>query len=276
LRELMKNKPILIMTAAILLLVILALFSSGERRASLAENIVGGVLEPVQEFADSSSRAIVEFVKRLFKQSDLDKQLEQASLQLERYKQSQSSMEELELENERLKALLKFVESNPENSYITAGIIAKSQSVWYDSFTINAGRKDGITENAVVLTSDGLVGRVTEVAARYSKVCSIIDTSSAVSVMVQRTRDNGMVRGLLNTADDNQLELYYLPTGSDLVPGDVIVTNGLGGIFPKGLIIGMVTEVSSGDDADRNAIVKPAVDFSHLEEVLIITGEASE
>lgn len=275
-RNFFKNKPLLIMAGAILLLVILAVASSGGGTVSWVQSTAGGVLKPIQTFADNSSAAIVGFVQRLFKTSDLDKKVEQLELQLEQYKRSQSAMTELEQENERLRALLSYVEANPDDNYIAASVIAKSQSIWYESFTINVGRKDGVKENDPVLTADGLVGRVTEVAASYSKVTSIIDTSSAVSVMVQRTRDNGMIRGTLKITSSNQLELYYLPSGSDLVPGDIIVTNGLGGIFPKGIIVGTVTEVASGDDADRNASVKPAVDFTHLEEVLVIVSGTTE
>lgn len=114
-----------------------------------------------------------------------------------------------------------------------------------------------------VVCADGLVGRIIEVGANWSKVTAIIDASSEVSVMVERTRDIGVVRGAFSTADDNQLELYYLPSGFDLVPGDRIVTSGMSSIFPKSIVVGTVSEVTrrSAEGTQSNAIIEPAVDF---------------
>jgi len=122
------------------------------------------------------------------------------------------------------------------------------------------------------------VGRVSSVTAATCKVTAIIDSTSDVSVMVERTRDYGFARGILNVDKNEKLELYYLPSGYDLVPGDNILTSGIGGIFPKGIAIGTVTEVSrANEDAeDRNAIIQPAVDFLRLEEVMIVNMENQE
>ena len=129
-----------------------------------------------------------------------------------------------------------------------------------------------------MVNSKGLVGRVSSVSANTCKVTSIIDSTSDVSVMVERTRDYGFARGILNVDEKEKLELYYLPSGYDLVPGDNILTSGIGGIFPKGIAIGTVTEVSRAneDTEDRNAIIQPAVDFLRLEEVMIVNMEEQE
>jgi cell shape-determining protein MreC len=96
-------------------------------------------------------------------------------------------------------------------------------------------------------------------------------------VLVERTRDNGFVRGVLASGKDgNMVELYFLPSGSDLIPGDKIITNGLGSEkIPKGLVIGTVSEVmrvSGMGTNEANAIITPAVDFAHIEDVIIIVG----
>lgn len=124
-----------------------------------------------------------------------------------------------------------------------------------------------------VICADGLVGRVTEVGATWSKVTAMIDAETSVPVMVERTRDNCMVRGVLNTVDSEAgMELYYLPRDrTDLVPGDTVITSGIGGIYPKGIKIGSVREVLTSD-GEANAIISPSVDFVHIEEVFIITG----
>jgi len=131
-----------------------------------------------------------------------------------------------------------------------------------------------------VICADGLVGRVTEVGATWSKVTAVLDAETSVPVMVERTRDNCMVRGVLNTVDSEAgMELYYLPRDrTDLVPGDTVITSGIGGIYPKGIKIGSVREVLTSD-GEANAIISPSVDFVHIEEVFIIdrgTGKADD
>ena len=131
-----------------------------------------------------------------------------------------------------------------------------------------------------VVNAYGLVGKVTDVGATWCKVTSIIDGSMNVSVMVERTRDNGIVKGSLAVGSDGyNLELSYLPSGSDLVPGDKIVTSGLGGgSYPKAISVGIVTEVirRTDDSEMRNAIVEPSVDFLHLEEVMVLIEASGE
>ncbi len=273
-RGLFKNKPLLILLVAALLLGVLALATSGNRTATWVENAVGTVTTPVQSFASQASAAITGFFQRIFKTTDADQENAQLKVKLAQYEQIEQRLAEEQQENERLRALLNYAEEQEFSSYVTARVIGMDQGVWFSVFTINAGRKQGIEEDQPVISSSGLVGRVTEVGATWSKVTAIIDTTSAVSVMVERTRDNGMVRGLLSGDGSELLELYYLPAGSDLVPGDIIVTNGVGGIFPKGVVLGTVIEVSrQGTDSQAgNAILQPSVDFQHIEEVMVLTN----
>ena len=151
---------------------------------------------------------------------------------------------------------------------------ARSTGVWFRSFTINAGRNRGIDVDMPVINANGLVGIVSEVGATWSKVTAIIDSDMSIPIMVERTRDGCMLRGVLDTASAVQkMELYYLPSDrTDLIPGDVVLTSGIGGVYPKGIRVGAVSEVMTSSGSGVNAIVTPAVDFLHLEEVMVITG----
>lgn len=261
------------MLTAVLVLLILIFATSGDRTVSWFESAVGSIAQPVQTFASNVSNGVVGFFERVFNVTDADRENEQLKLRLAQLEQSEYEKEELRLENERLKELLNYSEQNKNYEFVTAAVIAKGQGVWFDSFTINAGRTHGIEKDMPVVVSSGLVGRVTDVGATWAKVSTIIDSRSTVSVMVERTRDGAMVQGVLESGSSSTLELYYLPSGSDLVPGDVIVTNGLGGVFPKGIAVGRVSEVTrtlDNNTNERNALVTPAVDFNHLEEVMVI------
>ena len=277
-RGLFKNKPLIIMLVAVLLLGVLAFITSADRSVSWVESTLGSVFQPVQTFAAKASNSIIGFFQRIFKTSDADKELEQLQVRMAQLEQAADENATLKAENERLKKLLNYVETLENYDYVTAVVTGNSQGVWFETFTINAGRNKGIKKDLSVVCADGLVGRIIEVGANWSKVTAIIDASSEVSVMVERTRDIGVVRGAFSTADDNQLELYYLPSGFDLVPGDRIVTSGMSSIFPKSIVGGTVSEVTrrSAEGTQSNAIIEPAVDFGHLEEVLVLIEKTGE
>ena len=277
-RGILKNKPLIIMLIAILLLGILAFVTSADRSVSWIESTLGSVIQPVQSFAAKASNGIISFVQKVFKTSDADKELEQLQVRMAQLEQAADENAKLKAENERLKKLLNYVETLENYEYVTAVLTGNSQGVWFETFTINAGRNKGIEKDMPVVCAEGLVGRVIEVGANWSKVTAIIDPSSEVSVMVERTRDIGVVRGSFSATSDNQLELYFLPSGFDLVPGDKIVTSGMSSIFPKTITVGTVSEVTrrSAEGSQSNAIIEPAVDFGHLEEVLVLVPKAAE
>lgn len=277
-RGILKNKPLIIMLIAILLLGILAFVTSADRSVSWIESTLGSVIQPVQSFAAKASNGIISFVQKVFKTSDADKELEQLQVRMAQLEQAADENAKLKAENERLKKLLNYVETLENYEYVTAVVTGNSQGVWFETFTINAGRNKGIEKDMPVVCAEGLVGRVIEVGANWSKVTAIIDPSSEISVMVERTRDIGVVRGSFSATSDNQLELYFLPSGFDLVPGDKIVTSGMSSIFPKTITVGTVSEVTrrSAEGSQSNAIIEPAVDFGHLEEVLVLVPKAAE
>lgn len=269
---------VILLVAIIVLAILVAVTYSDRARVTFIEDAVNSVVSPIQSFSVKASNSIIDFFERVFSSTDLDKENEQLKVQLAQYKIIENELNTLREENERLKGLLNYTDITENYTYVTATVIGKSQGVWFSEFTVNAGRNDGVAENQAVVNSQGLVGRVSSVSANTCKVTAIIDSTSDVSVMVERTRDYGFARGLLNTDADENLELYYLPSGYDLVPGDNILTSGIGGIFPKGISVGTVTEVSRAneDTEDRNAVIQPSVDFLRLEEVMIVNMEAQE
>lgn len=270
---------IVILAVVAVLSVLIAATYRDRAKVSFIEDAVNSVVKPVQSFSVRASNSIAGFFERVFSSTDLDKENEQLKVRLAQYEIIESELETIREENTRLKELLNYTDITDNYSYITSTVIGKSQGIWFSEFTLNAGRKHGVEENMAVVNSEGLVGRVSSVSATTCKVVAIIDGTSDISVMVERTRDYGFARGILSTNSDETLELYYLPSGYDLVPGDTIVTSGIGGIFPKGIAVGTVTEVSRASDnatEERNAIIEPAVDFLRLEEVMIVKVDEQE
>ena len=259
-----RSKPLLVTLIAVVVLIVLIFVSAGSKSTNWFESTIGSVFAPIHGFAARTSNAITENAR--------------LQSELAHYTQTLLDLDEQRRENDRLRGLLNYSGSLELPEGVTARIIGCSTGVWFRVFTINAGRNRGIDVDMPVICADGLVGIVTEVGATWCKVTAIIDSDMSVPVMVERTRDNCMLRGVLDTTSSVQrMELYYLPSDrTDLVPGDTVMTSGIGGVYPKGVRVGTVTEVMTSSGSGVNAIVTPAVDFLHLEEVMVITGGSGE
>ena len=131
------------------------------------------------------------------------------------------------------------------------------------------GEKDGIKPNMTVISEKGLVGYVISTTNSTAKVQTIIDTASTVSTTLSSSKDNLICKGTLE--ETGVLRASYIPTTAILVPGDKIETSGMGGIYPKGILVGTVKKVMATKNiVDRYAIIEPAVDFNKVDTVLVI------
>lgn len=173
---------------------------------------------------------------------------------------------EIYLENLRLKNLLYFKQKSP-TKLIAARVIGRSPDSWSSSIIIDKGTHNGIKSGMSTITYLGLVGRVIEAQESFSKILLISDPNLSISAMVGRSRQEGLVSGTLGT----HLIMRYLPEEPDIKIGDVIITSGLNYTHPKGLLIGTVIEIGKEfSGLSRYAIIKPAVELSSIEEVLVI------
>lgn len=176
-------------------------------------------------------------------------------------------------ENRRLRTLLNLREQRRDLSDFEAATITEhSTSNWTSYLTLNRGTDHGIEKNDCVITEDGfLVGVVSDVGSNWCKVLSIIDTDTALGAQVFRTDDIGVAEGDFSLMGKSRLRLDYLPAGTQLLNGDLVVTSGLGGYYPSGLVIGTVEEVQTDDSgATAYAVLLPSADFSALSQVFII------
>ena len=175
---------------------------------------------------------------------------------------------ELKQENERLKALLGLKEKSVFRS-VSARIIGRDLSHWSFFVVLNKGTQDGVKEEDALLHSDGLVGKVVLAGARSSRAILLTDRESRVSALNQRTRDVGLIEGTGSLL----LKMTYLDRDADIQIGDIIVSSGHGGIYPKGVPIGRVQLVGEDENLlSRYAVVKPFVSFAKLEEVLCVSS----
>ena len=239
---------------------------------SVFENVVGTVFRPIESAFSSAAGGVKNFFSNWRNYDKLQREYETLEMTNEELSLKLSGVEETEQENARLKVLLDAQDAYESLDPIYAKVIARDPGQWFDTFTINRGTTHGVTEGMSVVTGAGLVGYVYEAGLTYAKVLTIIDTRSAVAVLVQRTRDNGVMRGEVTEASDSaECYTYYLPNVNNIMPGDVIVTSGTDSLYPKGLTIGEVIAVSQETSSDGSyVIVSPYVDFRHVEEVLVL------
>src|ERR1041384_1593239 len=147
-----------------------------------------------------------------------------------------------------------------------ANVIAGGASPEFRTITIDKGTGDGVRADMAVIAPAGVVGRVIQPSSRASKVQLLIDRNAAAGALIERTRAQGVVVG--SGADDLRME--YVPGSAELKPGDVVVTSGIDGIYPKGFVIGQIQSVRRGAGGYTDIVIKSAVDFSSLEAVLIV------
>lgn len=271
-----RNRPLMVTIITVIILLVLLILTAGSNNMSGTESIVGSVLSPVQSALYSATNAVSDFFSRMFSGADLQAENSELQARVAELEGQLRDYNEIKAENDRLAGLLNFKTENPNLQMVTARVILKKQGLWFNTMVLNVGMASGIEVDMPVINGDGLVGRVVDVGANWCRVMTIVDSMSRVSAIVERTRDNGILDGTVSTGDEDKavLNMSKLPLDADLVPGDRVITSGLEGVFPKGIPIGEVTEVSPSSNGMSNAaVITPWVDFAHLEEVMVITSK---
>ncbi|HAR42019.1 MAG TPA: rod shape-determining protein MreC [Bdellovibrionales bacterium] len=178
-----------------------------------------------------------------------------------------AGLRETEQENMRLRKLLNFQEQFTLES-VVARVIARDVSTEFRAIRINRGESSGIQKNMPVVTNEGIVGKVLRTTANSADVVTVMDLLSAVDAIDERSRARGVIEGY---TDDTCLFRYVLRT-DDIQVGDILISGGVGGIFPKGIPVALVSKVNRKPfGISQDVEVKPIVDFSKLEEVMVVT-----
>jgi rod shape-determining protein MreC len=151
---------------------------------------------------------------------------------------------------------------------VAAEIIGASATPDFRTLTIDKGTRDGLRPDMAIIAPAGVVGRIVVPSARAAKVQLLIDRNAAAGALIERSRAQGVVVG----AGEDRLRMDFVSEASDIVAGDTVVTSGIDGIYPKGFVIGRIETVEKNGPSYRRILVKPAVDFSSLEEVLVVTS----
>ena len=198
---------------------------------------------------------------------------ENSSLQVEnrQLRATNQALRDVEREVNRLRHALNYRERSVFK-LVPAVVVARDSSTWWRTITINRGKEDGIEGDMPVVTDEGLVGKTTTVSGSISVVLLIADENCKIAASVEGTREQGIVSGeRVTTGVTPSLNLNFLSKQADLKPGQKVYTTGVGGVFPSGLLVGLVKSFRARE-LDAQAQLSPGVDLSHLEDVFVVTG----
>jgi rod shape-determining protein MreC len=230
-------------------------------------SLTTSVTSPVLELQDRATRVVKHGVSTLAEWPSLRRQNQSLESELSALKAKLSGFDEMTREMERLHSLLKIKGTFKQKSVATR-VIQRDPSHWSQYVVINKGVKDGVIEDTVLVHPDGLAGKVTSAGPYSARAILLTDRQSRVSAMNDRTRDVGLIEG----TGTGLLKMTYLDRDSKIEVGDKIISSGLGGIYPKGVHVGVVQMIGSAEDSlSLYAVVKPAAPFSKLEELLCIS-----
>lgn len=256
----------------IIILILIVIFSNGEKNTSIFENVASNLVMPIQNGLTylknkvAGNNTFFTDIKNLKAENE---KLTQKNSELE---QLLRELENIKTENETLKEYLNLTEKYGEYKTIPGYVINKDISNYSKTIVINIGKKDGVEENMTVIGDKGLVGHVISATDTTAKVQTIIDTASSISCSMSTTKEAIVCKGTLN--EESSLKAMYIPTDSNIIQGDSIETSGLGGIYPKGIHVGTVKKVTNTKNMiDRYAMIETAINFDTLDTVLVITNK---
>lgn len=249
-----------------------------------AENALHYVLDPLQRVLARTLAATGDLFQTVRQVRELRTRVEELQAQVDALTIENIRLREYEADVQQFRAMLNFVSEYPVSVPLGADVIGREACTTFPCgevvgtepnpylryVTISVGALQGVKVGMpVVSNGPGLVGRVARVYPRTARVQLLTDPESAVAALLQTSR----VTGLLVGKPDGTLRMEYIPQEENISVGDMVLTSGLGGVMPKGLVIGQVAEVQQMDYAlFQTAIVRPAVDFSRMEVVLVITA----
>jgi len=265
------HKKYLVIGLAAFSLIAMAYSARENYQPGPVERGFGFVVTSVQGFFTGIGDWISDRVDLLVNMNDLHRENQRLREQIWVYQIENARLLNLSEENATLSALLDVRNKYADFPVLGAGIIALDHTNWFNTFYINRGLNDGLTRDMAVLAPGGLVGRIDQVGHNYARVIALVDDTSSVSAQSRRTGDWGMVRGDINLASHGFLRMEFINITADIIVGDEIVTSATSSVYPPGIHIGYVVELSHTAAGMRSALIRPSVDFTDLTTVLVIT-----
>jgi len=275
LENVLKKRKLVVIIITLVLICSISLTVKPVENPNIFQKVIQFVFVPIQNVIMYPINGVKDSITFFSEMKGYKLKNEELLYENELLTQKVRELEKYETENSELRELLNLSKKYEDRDAIAAEIISKEPGMWFDVFTVNRGAKDGIKVNSVVLTHNGLVGKVSEVYENSSKVISILDPSNQIGAKITKTGELVTAVGDINLTEKGLIKINYITSDIPLVSGDVIETSGIAGVdgvYPEGIFIGNVVEVQNEEAAllTRYAIVEPGVNFRTLKEVMIL------
>lgn len=266
-RRLTKWKTSLMVGAIVVsTLTVMALDIQGSKGTTWVENVVVSALAPIQKAITKTTQKTQHLWNSYVALMSVQAENETLKKEIQALQADNNRLVEDNLRYQRLSDLLEAQEKAKE-TMLLANVVGHDPTTWSNVLLVDRGTDEQIGKDMVVVSADGLVGHVIQASPGASKVLLLTDFRHSVDALIQRTRDRGVVVG----RDRTSCLMKYIPLDADVQVGDRVITSGMGGLFPKGLVIGTITHVVKREvDLYQEALIRPSADLRRLEEVFVI------
>lgn len=269
------KKPIVIIALVVALILggLMAVSYATGGNMMLMQNVVGTVFSPIRGAGMAVKNFFTHNFDRLAHYDDLVEENKQLKEQLAQTQYQLREYEWLKTENDELKNYLGIKDNHDDFDFTYANITGRGAGNSDKVLIVDVGTRSGVEVGQMAVTSDGVVGVITNAGRTFAEITTLLDTDTSIGAMVVRTHDVGVVEGSARYQNDGRCVLGLLPNENSAQIQDLVQTSGVGHNYPKGLLIGTVSDVYKDDyDASYTAVVKPAVDFDSVTSVMIITS----
>lgn len=256
----------------VLLLGVMTYAAANGRLSAAPQELLGAAAVPLQRISSAVAARVEAFVNKYITIDQVMDENQRLQEENDLLHKQMVEYDQLKAENAQLRAAWNIKEENPGYQVVNANVIGRDSLEKYYAFTIDRGEKDGVKVKDCVIGTSGIVGRVIEVGPNYAKVSTILDPSVSVGAIISRTRDSGLAGGDVVYAKDKQCTMTLIARDTLASRGDTVITTGLGGVFPKNLIIGTVEDIlpeTSG--TSMYAVIEPVEDVESIKMVMVIT-----
>ncbi len=273
-KRLLQSKTFVATAIVLAVLIVMSFISLAlDGAASPVSDFFGVLASPFRAAADAISGGIADFGDRLNAYDELKAENEKLRQTIAEMEDQIRESEQLIAENERLREFSGLAEARRDLEFCMASVVSRDRSNWESSFVISKGSASGIELHDAVIDEQGfLVGRISELGENWAVVSTIIDTTTELGAIIYRTGDTATAQGDFALMREGLLELAYFTEDAVLLNGDTVLTSGVGGVYPSGLVIGKIVDVfPAAGGLGSYASVEPSTRLDDLVQVFVVT-----
>ncbi|MDD3430223.1 MAG: rod shape-determining protein MreC [Oscillospiraceae bacterium] len=267
----------LLLSIMVLIAGVMAYAAANGRLSAAPQELLAAAMAPFQRLSASISYGLQGVVEKYVTIDKIVAENEELKTEIAEVRSQLIDYDKLQFENEQYREAFKIADENPSFTFVKASVMARDPMEKFYAFTIDKGSNSGVQVENAVISPQGVVGKVIEVGPNYAKVATILDPTLNIGAMISSTRDNGIITGDGALSQKGQCKLTYISRETLATQGDIIITTGLGGVFPQGLDVGTIADIlpeSSG--TIMYGVINPSVDIENVKMVFIITSFENE